>query len=409
MSIYIGNKFMAESLAVPISVTVNNGDVIGDSNYRFKFVEGTIHPKYCWSTTQLQLRESGNLYACIEYELKGAKYIRFTGATGGASDRVAWCFVDDNNAVVSCAPYVNGEIFKNEVMAVPDGAVKVYINGTSNQSPHLEVYVEDALGDKRYLNQLLGRFGKKLQYNEEFAWKPMDKGYIAFTFDDSLTASVSEVVDLFISKGVPCCFGAIPDYLLKTTDSGNETILDAMKRAISEVGAEVLSHGNADEIVTIDNIDDKEHLFNKFVVNMQKFLDYGLDVRGVVRVGGDGNICNDSRTDEWVRLFYDYGDLYGIKEPYNHSRFSGSTYDQYKAVVDKAIAEHTFCPLLFHAPPEWLEELIDYTIEQGGVITNYAYVYDTFGSTVDEVNMLTRLEAVENTINNIADGNEVSY
>lgn len=416
MSLYIGDKWMAENLAVPISVTVNNGsveNVVNDiNNVRFKFVEGVIHPIMNWSTTQKALRQSGNLYACIEYTLNSEKQIRFSGATGGASDRVGWCFVDEAGATVSSATFVKGEIFRNVVVDVPDKAVKVYINGTSSQSPHLEVSVEDVLADKNYLNQLLNRFGRKLQYKEKFAWKPMDKGYIAFTFDDSLTESLSTVVDLFIRKSVPCCFGAIPDYLLKTTDTGEETVLDAMKRAIDEVGAEVLSHGNADEIVTIANVDDEEHLYNKFFVNVQKFLDFGLNVRGVVRVGGtddegNHNLAGDPRTDEWVRLFYDYGDLYGLEEPYRHSRFTGSTYEEYKGAVDKAIAEHSFCPLLFHAPPEWLETLIDYVIEQGGVITTYAYVYDTFGSTVEKQNIESRLKALED--NTMENGNEVKY
>lgn len=379
---------------------------------RFKFVEGVVHPKYNWSTTQLTLRATGNLYCCVEYELNGEKQIRFSGGTGGASDRVTWCFVDADNKVVSSAEFVKGEVFKNVILDVPSNAAKVYINGNTHQSPHLEVLIDDVLGDKTYLNQLLQRFGRKLQYNDKFAWKPMDKGYIAFTFDDSLTASISAVADLFIRKGVPCCFGAIPEYLLKTTDTGEETVLDAMKRVINTVGGEVLSHGSADEIVTIANIDDETHLFNKFFVNVQKFLDCGLDVRGVVRVGGtdeagNPNLAGDPRTDEWVRLFYDYGDLYGIEEPYRHARFTASTYDEYKSAVDNALTNRTFCPLLFHASPEWLETLIDYIIEQGGVITTYAYVYDTFGSTVEKQSIENRLQALENNI--AENGNEVKY
>lgn len=398
MSMYVGDKWVAESLTVPMTVNVNGGR----TNIRFKAVDGITHVGCCYSYTDKSMKTSGVQYNCIEYTLEGSeKMVRISGASSGGSDRVGYCFVDGDNNVVQIPPFVSGELFENVVLTVPTNATKIYVNGNGYESPHLEISVEDKMADSMYLPQLLGRFGKKLQYKEKFAWKPMPNGFIAFTFDDSLD-DVSAIADLFISKGVPCCFGAIPDKLLVGTSKG-ETVLDAMKRTFA-VGGEVLAHGNSSqEIVTADNIDDENHLYNKFVVNHQKFLDFGLNVRGVVRVGGSGNICNDPRTDEWVRLFYDYGDLYGVAEPHNHARFSGTTYEDYKGAVDKAIANKTFCPLLFHQAPDWLETLLDYVIEQGGVVSNYADVYDTYGSTEEIVGIESRLCALE------VSGNEVRY
>lgn len=405
MSIYIGNKLMSEGLATPISVTVNNGGVIeSSSNIRFKAVEGITHLGKTYNYNTKVMHDSGSLYNCIEYTFDGSeKKVRFSGATTGGSTRVAYCFVDKDSNAIKKPDFVSGERFENVVLDIPNGATKIYINGNNYESPHLEIAVEDKMSDLGYLSQLLGRFGKRLQYKEKFAWKPMPKGYIAFTFDDSLD-DISAIVDMFIAKGVPCCFGAIPDKLLTGTSAG-ETILDAMKRAMV-VGSEVLAHGNSSqEIVTADNIDDMNFLYNKFVINHQKFIDFGLDVRGVVRVGGSGNICYDPRTDEWVRLFYDYGDMYGVAEPHNHPRFSGTTYEDYKGAVDKAIANKTFCPLLFHGAPDWLETLLDYTIaHEGAEVSNYAYVYDTYGSTEDIVNLNSRISAIEQN-----DGNEVKY
>lgn len=402
MSLYIGDKWMAESLAVPVSVTVNNGGVAEASNIRFKAVQGITHVGSCFSYTQKSMRETGPQYNCIEYTFDGSeKKIRMSGASTGGSDRVAYCFVDDELNAIKKADFVSGEKFENVVLDIPSGATKVYINGNNYESPHLEVAVEDKLSDSGYLAQLLGRFGKKIQYKDKFAWKPMAKAHIAFTFDDSLDET-SAIADLFVRKNVPCCFGAIPDKLLMGTSAG-ETVLDAMNRVIA-IGGEVLAHGNADEIVTAENIDDENHLYNKFVINHQKFIDLGLNVRGVVRVGGSGNICGDSRTDEWVRLFYDYGDLYGIEEPHNHARYSGTTYEDYKEAVDKAIANKTFCPLLFHQPADWIETLIDYVMEQGAVISNYADVYDTYGSTAEMVALESRISAIEGN-----DGNGVKY
>lgn len=380
----------------------SGGATTKKNNVRFKAVVGITHVGECYSYTQKNLRGTGAQYNCIEYSFDGTeKAVRFSGATTGGSDRLGYCFVDDDLNVISKPEFASGELFENVVMEIPTGSTKLFINGNGYESPHLEIGVEDKMSDSGYLAQLLGRFGKKLQYNDKFAWKPMPNAYIAFTFDDSLE-NTSEIADLFIRKGVPCCFGAIPDKLLMGTNAG-ETILDAMNRVVA-IGGEVLAHGNASEIVTEENIDDENFLYNKFVINHQKFNDFGLNVRGVVRVGGSGNICGDVRTDKWVRLFYDYGDLYGIEEPHNHPRFSGTTYEDYKGAVDKAIANKTFCPLLFHQPPEWLETLIDYTIEQGAVISNYADVYDTYGSIEEMVAIENRLSAIEQN-----DGNEVKY
>ncbi len=398
MSMYVGNKWVAESLTVPMTVNV----VGGRTNIRFKAVDAVTHVGCNYNHTAKTIKSNGVQYNCIEYTFDGSeKMVRISGSTSGSSNCVGYCFVDNDNNVVQMPPFVNGELFENVVLTVPTNATKIYVNGGGYESPHLEVSSEDKMADNTYLPQLLGRFGKKLQYKEKFAWKPMPTGHIAFTFDDSLD-DVSTIADLFISKGVPCCFGAIPDKLLVGTSAG-ETVLDAMKRTFV-VGGEVLAHGNSSqEIVTAENIDDENFLYNKFVINHQKFIDFGLNVRGVVRVGGSGNICHDPRTDEWVRLFYDYGDAYGVDEPHNHPRFSGSTYEDYKGAVDKAISDKTFCALLFHQAPDWLETLLDYVIEQGGVVSNYSDVYDTYGSTEEIVTIENRLSALE------VNGNEVKY
>lgn len=378
------------------------GENTQERNFRFKPVDIVAYAGKCYDYKQKNVIEKGTQYNCLEYSFDGTeKLVRISGATTGSSGCVSYCFVDSDYNALNKADFISGELFENVILYIPTGAKKIFVNGTNYESAHIEVAVEDKMADSGYLAQLLGRFGKKIQYKDKFAWKPMPKAHIVFTFDDSLNET-SEIADLFVRKGVPCCFGAIPDKLLMGTNAG-ETVLNAMKRVI-DIGGEVLAHGNNDEMVSEENIDDKNFLYNKFVINHQKFIDFGLNVRGVVRVGGSGNICNDLRTDEWVRLFYDYGDLYGVNEPYNHARFSASAYDHYKSEIDEAIASKTFCPLLFHQPPSWLETLIDYAIEQGAVISNYADVYDTYGSTEEMVELEKRISAIENN-----DGNEVKY
>ena len=385
-------------------LTTPNLKGVGNFTGRWEYKYTEFYLTQCWNYDTKQLKDMGALYSCMKYVFNGEKQVRISGVDTGTWQCVAYCFVDENNDVISMAEYVKGTTYKNLVLNVPSNAYALYVNGNNYASAYIEVLTEDTMGDTRYLPYLLTNFGKKLQYKEEFQWKEIPEPLIAFTFDDSLP-STSDIIDLFISKGVPCCFGAIPELLNMGVNSG-ETLAQAMQRGVDAVGCEVLAHGNSGyEIVTDENIDDMNFLYNKFVVNKQKFLDHGFNVRGVVRVGGSGNICFDKRTDEWVRLFFDYGDAYGINEPQNHPRVSsGSSIEADKASIDKAIANKGFTSLLFHQPPEYLGELIDYAIEKGARICNYAYAYDTYGSTKKEVSILNRLDAIEK-----ANGNEVVY
>jgi hypothetical protein len=381
-----------------------------NSSYRWFLPSVELYTGSLYNIRTKSIKSTGTSfhYTCAKALINGEKKLRFSGSNSGSSEQVAYAFVDADNNVISTAEYGGDGLFINEVVDIPRNATEVYVNGGSYVSPSIELSVEDEMSDIHTLYFLLENFGKRLQYKDTFAWKPMDTGYIAFTFDDSLE-DTADIVDLFISKGVPCCFGAIPDKLNISMENG-ETIAQAMKRGVVAVGCEVLAHGDtAREIVTADNIDDMNFLYKKFVINKKKFADCGFNVRGTVRTGGDGNICGDPRTDVWVRLFFDYGDLYGVEEPHNHPRVSLSTgFDGYKSAIDKAIANKEFAPLLFHHCPDYMSELIDYAIAQGAVICNYATVYDTFGSTAERVDVENRLKTIESFMEN-ADGNEVSY
>ena len=385
---------------------------VTDSNYRWQYVSGELHPCSYFNCTTKTLVEGGQgLYTCLKYEFDGTeKKVRLSGNTGGSLKYLAYIILDADNNVLAQADNVTGQGYKDLELDVPEGAKTIWLNGNNYVSVHLEVALEDIRSDIHTLDKLLQEMSKKISYRDKFAWKPMPTGLIAFTFDDSLD-DIGAVTDLFIQKGVPCCYGAIPEYLNKGITSsivGEETVWQAMKRGVEAVGCEVLAHGaSASEIVVAENIDDMNFLYNKFVVNKRKFADFGFNIRGTVRVGGSGNICNDPRTDVWCRLFFDYGDLYGLEEPYNHARFSGSTTQSYYDAIDQAIEQKKFTPLLFHgADLTELPLMIDYVLNHGGQIVNYAYAYDTYGSTVAEVDQDRRLSALEDKM---VDGNEVTY
>ena len=371
------------------------GDNNYNSSFRWKKV-GIYHPGCQYGIKSKSVYSVAAQYTALSYELNGEKLIKFSGACGGSSDRCAYAFVDENNNDLGHSEWVSMKTFSNIVLQVPENAKKVFINGNGYESPYLEVAVEDSMGDMHNTQYLLNEFGKRLQYKDEFQWKPMPTGLVAFTFDDSIDTTYS-IVDLFIRKGVPCCFGAIPSKLYMSLSNG-ETIAQAMQRGIDEVDCEVLAHGGY--IVTEANVNDENYLFEKFVTYKQKLVGAGFNVRGIVRTGGSDdlgneNLCGDKRTDEWCRLFFDYGDLYGINEPYNHPRVSVSTEDGYKQAIDDAVQNKGFASLLFHQPPDYLEGLIDYAISKGALICNYSYAYDTYGSTKNEVRMLNRIASLE--------------
>lgn len=372
--------------------------------YFYEYAQTSINPNKLYNYSTKKMDSTSNQYCCLYYELKCEKKVRLSGASAGSSTKVAYCFVDVSGNVVEKCDFIANETFSNLMLDVPKGAFAIFVNGNGYQSPHLEIATEADRADRNNTQYLFEAMAKRVRYREQFAWKDMPNGLICFSFDDSLDAT-NEIVDLFIQKNVPCCFGAIPEKLNMGLSNG-ETIAQAMKRGVDTVGCEVLAHGSAsNEIVTADNIDDKDFLYRKFVVNKQKFSDLGFDVRGTVRVGGSGNICNDKRTDVWMKLFFDYGDLYGIEEPYNHPRVSaGNSEATDKATIDSCALNKNFTVLLFHQPPAYLPELIDYAKAKGLTICNYAYAYDNYGTTVQEKATIDRITAIES-----AYGNEVMY
>ena len=381
-----------------------DGGKDGSVSYRWKFVEGSVYPckRYNVSTNSLQDGSTSNV--CVYYNgLSGIQKLKLSACALGSSNNVAWSFLDESGNVLSYPQWENGKQYKDVIIDIPENAASIYVNGNNYVSPHIEIAVVDEMSDETTLPYLLNDFARKISYRDNFAWKTMDKGYIALTFDDSLV-DIDDVYNIAHEKGVPVCFGAIPEKLLCPVND-TQTVCDIMRLAVAD-GGEVLAHGSSEtEIVTAENIDDLNFLYKKFVVNKQKLRDFGFDIRGNVRVGGTGNICNDARTDVWQRLLFDYGDLYGIAEPYNHARGSFSNDGAMFEAIDKAIANHEFLPILFHAMPSNLGDIIDYIINNGGAIVNYATVYDTFGSTVEKVEIEKRLKAIES----IQNGNEVKY
>lgn len=392
----VGNNLNIDENGV-LSAT-SSGSI--DDDWRWNYVEGTIYPTYLYNWNTKTNNVGGTLYTSLYYAFDGEKKVRLSGTSSGSVNKLAYVFVDDDSNVISKAPETTGTQYTNLVLDVPNGATGIWLNGNNYTSPHLEVAIVDEMADTKTLPYLLKAIAPKIQYRDTFAWKPLPNAIFAFTFDDS-NEGTQDIVSLFETLGQPACFGTIPEKL-NTTLSNGKTVAEILTEAVVN-GCEVLAHGSASERVTADTIDDENFLYNKFVVNKQKFLDYGFNVRGCVRVGGTGQLDSDARTDSWVRMLFDYCDLYGLAEPYNHPRVSdGYTLETAKAVVDAHILSKDFCPLLYHDMPDYISDLVAYILEQGGTISNYADVYDTYGSTVSEVALENKVQENEDSIGDIS-------
>lgn len=449
MAIYLGQQLIGsigggsgssaptqEQINTAVEAYLQDNPVSSDPDYVFT-AGGTNHGGQLFvrnaQNTGGSLSDRGAIYNCVEANVTGYDAIRFCGQDGGGSTMYACTFVDSDNAIVSFGEtYTKGTVYRDKVVKIPAGAAKVYVNGSgggaamggylylgkTNQVRTSKFAVQDVIG---------AMWGRLSNNREKFAWKSDMPACIAFTFDDTLD-SLPDTAAIFKEYEVPMCFGCIPEKIYKKFDTTGLTIAsdytgtaaELMKEMVDDYGGEVLAHGSdAFGIVNNSTIDNQDFLFNKFVSDKIKLESAGFKVRGIVRVGGNGNICNDPRTDIWIKALYDYGDLYGLEEPFNHARASVSSNSdpdaaiaEDKAIIDAAIARGGFTPLLFHqVDNDRITALIEYVLEKQSLglcqITNYATAYDTYGSTVSREADLAALRS--QITGGYSDGDEEEY
>ena len=227
----------------------------------------------------------------------------------------------------------------------------------------------------------------------DFAWGNIPKALFALVVDDCKANIISQVVTNANSKSVPINMAIIVDYF--NEQATNETVLQAIKRGIAN-GGEALMHGNG--IITAENIDNEAYLKRCFLTNKETAIANGINPRGMIVMGGGGELYGDIRTDRWVRALYDYSDGYGTSEPYYHRRSTATSLVAAKADVDTAIANHAFCVFYSHQWQSWWNDLIDYVRAQGCEWYTYADVYDKYGSTKAEKRAESRIKALEDSV-----------
>ena len=180
---------------------------------------------------------------------------------------------------------------------------------------------------------------------------------------------------------------------------GVGTNVDVLKLLESD-GGEVLAHyyGNLIDIGASNPNNEHEYLNTKDawdsrVKDSKKELEQlGFNIRGIMRA--DHTQEKTATGEKYCMTYYDYSDGLGISKQFSLTRkfMSGLNLSEFKLWIDECISKKGFYPICTHGTEELnvnINEIIDYIISSGGVITTYKDVYDAFKSTKIEEKILS--------------------
>ena len=247
------------------------------------------------------------------------------------------------------------------------------------------------------LEQAKRRLNNLNKYNE-LEWKSFDKAYFAFIIDDS-TETLYPMYQKFHAKKVPLSSGAIVSNAKKIKVEGIGTNVDVLKLLETD-GGEVLAHyyGNLIDIGAPNPNNEHEYLNTKDawdsrVKDSKKELEQlGFNIRGIMRAGYTQE--KTATGEKYCMTYYDYSDGLGISKQFSLTRkfMNGLNLSEFKLWIDECISKKGFYPICTHGTEELnanINEIIDYIISSGGVITTYRDVYDAFKSTKIEEKILS--------------------
>lgn len=156
------------------------------------------------------------------------------------------------------------------------------------------------------------------QEKNDFAWKDMDKVYVTFCFDDA-NSDISDIVNLFKTKSVPCCLAVPPPSRLTAQCNNGETVLDVCNKCVENDG-EILVHG----FNTLTSESTEEDYKSVIIDGKRTLYQNGLDTNGIITIGGNNwNTADFSKCVKMMRPYYKYSDLYGYGTgviQYSHPR-----------------------------------------------------------------------------------------
>jgi len=272
----------------------------------------------------------------------------------------------------------NSTAYKDFEVIAPAGAVKMVVNNCLSGS-EIAVKQKTTLEERLDMMQesiaVVGSMNERVTNNESrinrgffpvmidsvlleakknpFAFKPLDKGYVSFVFDD-LRDTVDSVAAVFEEFNMPLCLAAIHTrmgvHATGLSAARGSYIPDMMMYEICfkvlELGGEIMAHCST--VINKDNQYDYDFMYDHFITTKEKFEAWGIETRGMVRAGGSDQISKSKEITRWVNGTYEYSNY---SDEVNHDlqrETLNQPIDSVKALIKDAVDNKKWIRLMGH-------------------------------------------------------------
>lgn len=257
-------------------------------------------------------------------------------------------------------------------------------------SSNVENVINEILEEKSK-NSLQINILHEMRYRCPFVWKKEKINLATFTFDDA-RKDISDILQLFKTKGVPCNFAVPPENLSKVCNDGR-TVKEVLTDAQNNLGCEILSHS----LTYINQHSEDDVYQTTYIKNPIELSKNGFNVKGLIVAGG-GSGDSSYQTQDFVKgvnlafHYLQYGDLINhfdkvnAPEFHNNRKFLDKGYDDIKSYIDdfmngKLNGYSRWCNFASHGIEDGninisdLEQIVDYCISKGLVVTTWNDVF----------------------------------
>lgn len=284
--------------------------------------------------------------------------------------------------------------FTRKAFVIPTGTTEIRVNGTTLSMPAIEIIsavkelstLDDEQSIERFFSSNAFTRIEELQKSCPFSMT-INSPVISFVFDDTLE-DVKEIADLFKTKGLECCFATVPSRLDNYILNSNNITRGAALLTAQSDGCEILVHG----LTALSSSSTDAQVYNLFVGNKIKLVNYGFSVDGILELGsgGDEKTFDYTRCEKYLKDLYRYSDYYGtglnLPQYFTNNRvWITSDLDNNKSEVDSIVSGNSWGLLSAHDVVggiglQTLSDTIDYAISEGCEILTMRAVYDKYSN-----------------------------
>ena len=354
--------------------------------------------------------EASSLYgfAYVDFPVTAGDILLLSGYGNTASNAPAFWSA---SAIVKATGIVGDEEnrFTDVRVVVPNGATRLLINGRPSFNINIAIKkVVNGDKSKRFFEEYdiaveelsMARFNIKnlerralnAEKANDFAWGAFDHPYFVFVHDDT-NSFLPTAYSAFHAKGKPLGCATIVSKL--ENEYNNQTAKEWLDLVVAD-GGEVLTHWDYDLLSTSTD----EEWYTHFVLPKRILEENGYDVRGAILANASHPYT--AKGQSYCRKYYDYADKVGTTTQYRLGRtlmLNFADLPAFKSQLDIDLQSNGLYAYGFHGlrqDESWiteqnLKDIIDYIVDNGGIITTYASVFDAVGSTVLE----QRISALE--------------